>query len=493
MTRDLIDQASRHHRAGRLDEAERLYSRALTESPEDGDILHRLGAVVLQRGDAETACDHLEAAADQRPDDARVQYNLGVARQARGQDDDAEAAFRRAIDIEPGYAAADINLGRLHLGRGDRDGAIACFKRAVASDDSLAEAHFNLGDALRETGRLDDEIACYRLGLALLEQSRFDEATAAILVPVRRMRPLAGGDDQAATFNRTNPTKLACDGEQLRHLIDAGLIDASYGEVVAECDRMLAAWGDAPDGEAADFPLPPSRRFKDGYNRLLHHAEVSSLDGPAINPGLDPSAIEAAFLDHPAGLTHVDDFLTDDALAGLQRFCRDPTVWYQMQFPGELSASLPNGFCCPLLLQVAREIRLALPAIFGDHVLTTFWAYKYFGASSGIEIHADRGAVSVNLWITPDSANRDPDTGGLVLWDRLAPDDYFGAPRHRQIDILRHLVDDPAATCLTVPYRCNRAILFRSNVVHRTDDLDFKASIENRRVNVTFIYGHPGG
>jgi hypothetical protein len=66
-------------------------------------------------------------------------------------------------------------------------------------------------------------------------------------------------------------------------------------------------------------------------------------------------------------------------------------------------------------------------------------------------------------------------------------------PRARDLlDQLRRLVDDPAARPITVPYRCNRAVLFRSNVVHRTDALDFEAGIENRRVNVTFIYGHPG-
>ena len=540
MSSDRIEEAARHHQAGRLDDAARLYAAILADAPENADVLHRLGAIALQRGDGDEAARHLENAARLRPNDAHIHYNLGVANQATSRDEDAADAFRRAIQIEPGYAAAHVNLGRLHLGRGDRDGAILCFKRAVAADDGLAEAHFNLGEALRETGRLDDEIACYeraiernpglvaafvnlgialreqgwpgpaetslrqaldldpdngpaktRLGLVLMELGRLDEAAAAILEPARRLRAVGVGNGTAETFRRTNPTKLESDGEQLRHLVEGGMIDASFADIADECDRMSAAWDEPAVGDAGEFPLSPSRRFTDTYNRMVHLAEVPAVTGPAINPDLDEAAVAAAFGEGAPGLTHIDDFLTDDALAGLQRFCRDSTVWHQMQFPGELSASLPNGFCSPLFLQVARDIRLALPSVFGEHLLTTFWAYKYFGSSSGIETHADRGAFSVNLWITPDEANRNPSGGGLVLWDRLAPNDYFGAPRDRQGEMLKELVEDPTAKAITVPYRCNRAVLFRSNVIHRTDDLDFEPGINNRRINVTFIYGYP--
>ena len=49
------------------------------------------------------------------------------------------------------------------------------------------------------------------------------------------------------------------------------------------------------------------------------------------------------------------------------------------------------------------------------------WGFKYDSSLNGIDILADSAAVNVNFWITPDEANNDPASGGLVLWDVAAP------------------------------------------------------------------------
>ena len=50
--------------------------------------------------------------------------------------------------------------------------------------------------------------------------------------------------------------------------------------------------------------------------------------------------------------------------------------------------------------------------------------FKYDSSLTGINMHADFAAVNVNFWITPDEANLDPDSGGLVIWDKAAPLDW---------------------------------------------------------------------
>ena len=40
------------------------------------------------------------------------------------------------------------------------------------------------------------------------------------------------------------------------------------------------------------------------------------------------------------------------------------------------------------------------------------------------DIHGDDADCSLNIWITPDSANLHPDSGGLVMWDKKAPSDW---------------------------------------------------------------------
>jgi hypothetical protein len=41
-----------------------------------------------------------------------------------------------------------------------------------------------------------------------------------------------------------------------------------------------------------------------------------------------------------------------------------------------------------------------------------------------------------------------------------------------------------------VPYRENRAVMFRSRLLHRSDAPEFKIGYENHRINVTFLFGH---
>ncbi len=65
--------------------------------------------------------------------------------------------------------------------------------------------------------------------------------------------------------------------------------------------------------------------------------------------------------------------------------------------------------------------------MFGEHLFATCWSYKCFQDEPDGHIHADNDAVSLNLWITPDESNLETDAGGLVLWNKAVPDEYFDA------------------------------------------------------------------
>ena len=51
------------------------------------------------------------------------------------------------------------------------------------------------------------------------------------------------------------------------------------------------------------------------------------------------------------------------------------------------------------------------------------------------------------------------------------------------------LTTGPGATAVTIPYRCNRAAIFDGMIVHSTDEFRFKDGYENRRINITLLYG----
>ena len=242
-----------------------------------------------------------------------------------------------------------------------------------------------------------------------------------------------------------------------------------------------------------ELPREHLARLAPTYNRLVHLTEAPSLAGPAVNPGLDRAAIEADYERNAPGFTHLDGFLTAEALAGLRRFCLESTIWYQFRYAnGYLGAFMDDGFCCPLLLQIAEEMRRALPGIFRSHTLRKLWAFKYDSRLHGIPIHADFAAVNVNFWITPDEANREPESGGLVFWDKEAPLDWDFETYNTDVPAIRAFLKESGARAVNVPHRQNRVVIFNSDLFHETGEIDFRGGYENRRINITMLFGKRG-
>ena len=188
-----------------------------------------------------------------------------------------------------------------------------------------------------------------------------------------------------------------------------------------------------------------------------------------------------------------------EALERLRDFCNSSTVWWQLEHTCELGSILHKGFACPLLVQIAHDLRRAFPGLLGPHRFTSLWAYKYFATpdqalahdrSSGLDVHADDGAVTVNFWIAPDEGNLDPESGGVGLLEREAPPEYFAAKtRDERLKIVAGLMEDAGPPSLVVPHRANRAAIFHSNTLHMSDDFRFKDAYLNRKISITVMFG----
>ena len=69
----------------------------------------------------------------------------------------------------------------------------------------------------------------------------------------------------------------------------------------------------------------------------------------------------------------------------------------------------------------------------------------------GVHIHADDAVVNVNFWITPDEANLDPQSGGLLVWDVAAPRNWDFTQFNRDQPAIRDFLARNHAKALTVP------------------------------------------
>jgi hypothetical protein len=309
--------------------------------------------------------------------------------------------------------------------------------------------------------------------------------------PVTPWTPHAKPDDPAHDQRELSADKLRHDVEQLRYLRDAGMVDDSIDAVLATY-RQIAA-GLEQIGPEARRPLTDAERASIGdvYGRLVHLRPTPRLDR-ALSRSWDPATTEGRYLTSRPGLVVIDDFLMPRALAELRAFCLESTVWNTNRYSdGRLGAFFDAGFNCPLVLQIAAELRAGFPRMIGDrHRLRQLWAFKYPPTlPPDSTIHADFAAVNVNFWITPEQANLDPTTGGLLIYDVDAPPEWDFATYNGRLDLIKDFLRRSQAKVIYVPYRENRAVIFDSDLFHATAEVAFEPSYQNRRINITMLYG----
>ncbi len=163
----MLRTALKHHRQGRLAEAERIYRRILSIDSRHAGSLHLLGTLAHQVGRQDVAVQLIRAAIGIDPAQAAYHSNLGAILQAQGRLDEAAAACQQALDRDPSLAEAHMNLGTVLQAQGKADQAAASFRKALAIRPDLAEASMNLGNILESQGMLSEAVASHERALAL--------------------------------------------------------------------------------------------------------------------------------------------------------------------------------------------------------------------------------------------------------------------------------------------------------------------------------------
>jgi len=545
-----LKQAVRHHGAGRLPKAESLYQQVLQADPENPYALHLLGVIANQAGDNKRAVELISKALEIAPNYADAHNNLGNALREQGQMKEALASYYRAVALMPDQAEVHNNVGSALKALGRAEEAIDSYKMAVALQPGYAEAFSNYGSALQDLGKLEEALStCQQaialrpdyadaydiLGSVLRELGRDEEAIAAYRQAVtfkpedpNSQANLAGlyisdHNDTALAIAESNKSMVLerrrafgarADDAAIKHLSEAGIPFFRLKHDVQQADYLVAR-GEAVEGidafrEAAHAVLsqsedetgttdganPTVRPDRDAAAAMLPYLQASygrdlpEAAGGALNPDTDWRDVEKQYLDSKNEIIHIDGFLSPAALAGLQEFSLASKVWLK-DYPNKyLGAFSDRGFISPLHFQIAKELREKLPTVFGPHALGRFWAFKYDATlGKGINVHADFALVNLNFWITPDEYNLDPESGGLVVYDVPSPRSWhFKAYNEDREGIYRFLKENKANS-VSVPHRCNRAVLFNSAYFHETDTIRFVEGYESRRINITYLFG----
>jgi hypothetical protein len=308
------------------------------------------------------------------------------------------------------------------------------------------------------------------------------------------------------SFAYTTAQKMHHDYQQMSYLMETGCIITNAQSLQLQSALKLLAEGmqesDRQHWSAQPLDTPRTLIFHflkpDQYLSIaaFHNKNFYSHPIPrvkhALNPNLNYKALEDAYLSSYPEILTFDDFLSEDALEIIYEFCLRSTIFYDIRM-NYFGAYAQQGFSGPLLHQIAEELRARFPRIFGTHLLSQAWAYKYDNSEKGIKVHADVGAVNCNFWVTPTEANLDPSSGGLIVYDVEAPDEWNFADFNTENSVSKvyEFLEKENANKIVIPYKRNRMVMFNSNLFHTSDhNGKFEPTLySNRRINITYLFG----
>lgn len=534
----LFQEAVSHHQAKRFQQAEAGYDHILSQFPTHPDSLHLRGLLGYQQGHYQLALELIQEAISLDHSKPHYFFNQALVLEKKERWDEAISAYQEAIRLKPQYVealsnignvyrqqrqwpkaiaayedarrhrpqSADLlnNLGVVYKEKGDLDHALTHYQQATQLSPEHAEAHHNMGVVLKDQGKLEEAAhafqhalnlkptyanAHYHLGLIFLWQQRKEDALACF----QRSADLTYNQGQGVAPPFVTKARLKHDAEQLDYL-SAHVPSIPFPQDYQDTLRATSAnrTQETSDSIFVQLTLQEQKCLAPSFHKLLYVRPTDVVSGKAINPDLDVAAIEAQYYSTQPEAMFVDNLLTQEALTELRAFCLESTIWKRDYPNGYIGTFLANGFACPLLLQIAEELRTRFPRLFQHHQLVQAWAFKYDSALRGLNMHADAAAVNVNFWITPNEANRNSGNGGLVVWDKEAPNhwDFAEYNNDKNRYKIQEFLEQSEAKPITIPHRQNRAVIFNSNLFHKTDVIDFQDKYESRRINVTLLYGH---
>lgn len=321
-----------------------------------------------------------------KPQYVEALSNVGNVYRRQREWDKAIAAYKKARQLNPQSADLLNNLGVVYKEKGDLDQALAQYQQATRLSPQHTEAHHNMGVALKDQGKLEEAAeafqqalnlkpdypnAHYHLGLIRLWQQRTSDALACF----QRSADLTYNQEHEVAPAFVTKARLKHDAEQVDHL-STHAPSIKFPQDYQDTLNATFARGtqETTDSIFVQLTQPERTSLAPSFHKILNICPANVVSGTAVNPNLDVAAIEAQYFSTQPEAMLVDTLLTQEALTTLRTFCLESTIWKRDYQNGYIGTFLANGFACPLLLQIAEELRSRFPRIFQHHQLVQAWA-----------------------------------------------------------------------------------------------------------------------
>jgi tetratricopeptide (TPR) repeat protein len=167
--------------AGKFADAVPVYEDAIRREPESAVALERIGICLSSVRQYPQAEAMFQRAGSLTPNDAGLPVQLGIAYLGEGKTADAISALAKATQMDPDLAEAWNSLGAIRFENGDTAHAETALRNAIRVQPNYAAAHNNLGNLLAETNRFAEAEYHFKAALRYKENyvgARYDYALA---------------------------------------------------------------------------------------------------------------------------------------------------------------------------------------------------------------------------------------------------------------------------------------------------------------------------
>ena len=426
-----------------------------------------------------------------KPDHVGARHNLGVLLARKNEHNAAIETFNMVIKAKPDHARAHANRAGILRATGNMRGALAGYQTAIEIDPNFFQAYVAKGDALFFWQRFTEAVEAY--DAVLLRNENYLGALRG-----RALALLALGDEAAALndFEKIflvraslefRPSKIS--RLKLRHDLDQ-LSYSGKGKKYAKILSNLESEIHWPEDENEPVRLSKtwSKSLEEFFNQPTNIVLAEKVSEPLT---VNAISILNSLDEIKDGPQIIDGLLHEDALKMLRYYLLKSTIWTDFtHIDGFVATYLETGLASPLFLQLVTALRQT--SAFRNLPLVQGWAFKGVSSEARIGMHSDEAKLSLNIWLTPDNANLEPEHGGLIVHRHLPPADWSLSNYSDDKARIEKWILQKNTDSLEIPYRENRAVIFDSRLFHGSGSMKFADGYENQRINITLLFGHSG-
>ena len=497
--------ALQNHKKNNFELAEKLYKKILKINPEHFESIFLLGTLSLQLNKINISKELFKKAIEIKPEHANANYNLGNVLKSIGEYNKAIHYYKKAILINPNFIEAHNNLGVAYREVRELQKAKNCYEKVIEIRPNDSRAYNNLGNIMEELGESEKSMRYFKKALEIkpdvIEAQRnissfyitkLDNIEKTINESYKTLKM---HHDLSKFINqKISVYRLKHDVQQAEHLNLKNYKINGAEQFQEVGNKILKREENKKDKNNLNQKIVlTDNEIKSllPYYKTHHIYKTQKILSGCINPNKNWHNVEEQYFNSPNQIIYIDNFLSDEAIKELRKFCLLSKVWNEEYDNKYLGAFSDKGFITEIHLQIAIELQKKLPRLFGPYGLAKFWAFKYDSTlGKGINVHADQAIHNLNFWITPDEYNKNKNSGGLKVYDAIAPKDWNFEEYNKNTNKIYEFLNDNSANCTNINYKFNRAVLFNSDYFHETDEINFDEGYETRRINITYLFGY---